>query len=186
MDKDSEKDQFTREEVARLTEDSSQYWERTIETAYLGRGWSFPVRWDLISQDDQFDREGFLRTKSMRKLSRSRLSVQMVSAIDDIRQSIILILETIVGERVMHPEFGSEIHRYVFAAITPESKYNLAMHVRKALLLWEKRIREIDVRVQERTGEIGRLDIEMEFLVDVHRMRQSLIFPFYVNHPERL
>jgi phage baseplate assembly protein W len=49
---------------------------------FLGRGWAFPVAPDAAGE------------------------VALVAAAEDIRQAILLILETEPGERVMRPEFG--------------------------------------------------------------------------------
>lgn len=156
---------------------------RDIEVAYLGRGWSFPVRWHLGSDS----RQGGLIEADELRLDRSigqDVRVELVEGTVDIRQSIELILETMQGERVMHPDFGSEVHRYVFAAITVETMHNLGRAVRRALLRWERRIREIEVDVQENRTQVGRVDVHIQYTIDIHRMRQSLVYPFYVAHPE--
>ncbi|QDU68933.1 GPW/gp25 family protein [Engelhardtia mirabilis] len=139
---------------------------RSFEDAYLGRGWAFPVTW-------RTDRDG----------GGGRVRVNMAEKLEDIQQSIRLILETAMGERVMNPEFGSEVQRYVFAPITPQSMADLGRAVRQALIVWERRIRGVEVDVGSHQGEIGRLDVKISFFVDTHRMRQSFIFPFYVDQP---
>lgn len=143
--------------------------EQTFENAYLGRGWAFPVRWRTVRED---------------RGNESGVEVQMTARVDDIFQSIQIVLETVMGERVMRPKFGSTVHRFVFSSINTRTKTGLEEAVRKALLLWERRITGTDVRVTEHPGHDNRLDVEVSFDVDTHRMRHSRIFPFYVNHPE--
>lgn len=141
-------------------------WESGREDAidtFLGRGWSFPIRWDLRGR---------------------RSAVRMVERIEDIRESIRLILETALGERVMHPDFGSQVHRFVFASTDVQTRTDLAHTVRNALVLWERRIRDLEVDVVLDREDPHRLDVEVSFSVDTHRMRHSLIFPFYVDQPE--
>jgi len=142
--------------------------EVSFEDAYLGRGWAFPVTW---------------RTAPGAPGQPRQVGVNMSHRVEDIRQSIRLILETTLGERVMNPEFGSEVQRFVFAPINPQTMADLGRAVHRALMLWERRIRGLDVQVTEHRGEVSRLDVEISFLVDTHRMRQSFIFPFYVNQP---
>ena len=152
-----------------------------VETAYLGQGWAFPVRWHRGRDVPQETSGEELRLDD---LVGKRIRVEMVTGLTDIQQSIELILETMHGERVMRPDFGSEAHRYLFASITVETRTNLGRAVRRALLAWEKRIRNIEVDVREHELERGRLDVHIDFDVEVHQMRQSLIYPFYIAHPE--
>jgi phage baseplate assembly protein W len=140
-----------------------------VETAYLGRGWSFPVRWPRAGSEPAAERP---------------VQVELVSGTADVREAIPLILETMLGERVMRPTFGSELQRFVFAPLTVETCANLARTVRGALLEWELRIHEVEVEVEPHPTEPGRLDVRIDYAIDVHRMRQSLVYPFYTR-PER-
>jgi hypothetical protein len=57
-----------------------------------------------------------------------------------VRQSIILLLTTIPGERVMRPDYGCPLHRLVFAP-NDATTAGLAIHyVRQALVRFEPRI----------------------------------------------
>lgn len=160
--------------------DRSKIWQPRSSTAaqeeYLGRGWAFPIKWGIQPSDDLLPAA---------KSKAERFGVQMVTALEDIHQSITIILETVIGERVMRPDFGSETQWYVFAVINAQTMHNLGRDIRRALLKWERRIRDIEVEVTNSPTEQSRLDAEISFTIDTHRMRQSLIFPFYVMHPER-
>lgn len=143
--------------------------DRSSDHDHLGRGWAFPVRWwNGDAPSDAHSQPPYAR---------------MVEGVEDIYESIRLILETSIGERVMNPDFGSDVYSYVFATIDPQSIAGLAEAVRGALLLWERRIREVEVVVAEQANR-GIVDVQIEFLVDTHRMRHSLVFPFYVDQPE--
>jgi phage baseplate assembly protein W len=66
--------------------------------------------------------------------------VAMVSGDEAIRQSIILLLTTIPGERVMRPDFGCPLHRLMFAP-NDATTAGLAIHyVRQALIRFEPRV----------------------------------------------
>ncbi|HUI78738.1 MAG TPA: GPW/gp25 family protein [Bryobacteraceae bacterium] len=57
-----------------------------------------------------------------------------------VRQSILLLLSTRTGERVMRPEYGTDLHRLVFSP-NDNTTAGLAIHyVRRALNRWEPRI----------------------------------------------
>ena len=60
------------------------------ERAFLGTGWAFPISLDAIGD------------------------VALVSREEDIRQAVVLILETELGERAMRPSFGAGLRALVF------------------------------------------------------------------------
>jgi phage baseplate assembly protein W len=66
--------------------------------------------------------------------------IAMVSDEAAVRQSIILLLSTKPGERVMRPDYGCPLHRLVFNP-NDRTTAGLAIHyVRQAILKWEPRI----------------------------------------------
>src|SRR4051812_35952468 len=66
--------------------------------------------------------------------------VERVSYEQDIQQSILIILTTAKGERVMRPDFGCGIHDLVFAAVTAQVVSQIETTVRDALRTYEARI----------------------------------------------
>ncbi len=66
--------------------------------------------------------------------------VAMIADDAAVRQSIILLLTTIPGERVMRPDYGCPLHRLMFAP-NDATTAGLAIHyIRQALERWERRI----------------------------------------------
>jgi phage baseplate assembly protein W len=66
--------------------------------------------------------------------------IAMAKGDEAVRQSIMLLLSTIPGERVMRPEYGCPLHRIVLSP-NDATTAGLAIHyVRQALLRFEKRI----------------------------------------------
>jgi phage baseplate assembly protein W len=57
-----------------------------------------------------------------------------------VRQSILLILDTEPGERVMRPDFGCGLRRYLMEPNTPATRAAIAREVEVALRTWEPRI----------------------------------------------
>ncbi len=57
-----------------------------------------------------------------------------------VRQSIRLILDTEPGERVMRPDFGCGLRRYLMDPNTPATRAQIALDVQAALHAWEPRI----------------------------------------------
>jgi phage baseplate assembly protein W len=124
---------------------------------YLGRGWSFPVRWSAA--------EG---------------SVELVAAEEDVRQAILILLRTGVDERVMQPGYGAGIDRFVFQPCNSETQFRLQQDVERALLRFEPRIIVDRVAAELNAEDDARLDVQIDYRVDAHRRPMSLVFPFYV------
>src|SRR2546423_4509743 len=100
--------------------------------AFLGRGWSAPIALD--------PRTGL---------------VQSVAYEEDIRQSILIILETAPGERVMRPNFGCGIHDLVFTSLDSTTLQLIRSSVEEAMRRFEARIELLDVTGEEETDLEG-------------------------------
>jgi phage baseplate assembly protein W len=57
-----------------------------------------------------------------------------------VRQSILLILDTEPGERVMRPDFGCGLRRHLMEPNTPSTRAGIAREIEAALRAWEPRI----------------------------------------------
>lgn len=57
-----------------------------------------------------------------------------------VRQSILIILDTEPGERVMRPDFGCGLRRYLMEPNTPATRAAIAREIETALRAWEPRI----------------------------------------------
>lgn len=69
-----------------------------------------------------------------------RGSIETVSEDDSVRQSVLLLLSTRPGERVMRPNYGCDLFQLMFSP-NDDTTAAIAMHyVRQALLRWEPRI----------------------------------------------
>ena len=129
---------------------------------FLGRGWAMPVELD--------PRTGL---------------VASVAFEEDIRQSILIILETSPGERVMRPNFGCGIHELVFAAVDSTVIQRIRSVVEEALRRCEARIEVLGVTVDEAATSEGKLLIELEYRVRKTNQIGNLVFPFYFREGGR-
>src|SRR6185369_11639834 len=124
--------------------------------AFLGRGWSAPIALD--------PRTGL---------------VQSVAYEDDIRQSILIILMTARGERVMRPDFGCGIHDLVFTSLDTTTLQLIRSSVEDAMRRYEARVELLDVTVDEEATADGMLLVELEYRVRRTNQLGNLVFPFY-------
>ena len=126
-----------------------------MEKEFLGRGWKFPVK---IGHDGAF------------VLSEGN---------EDIRESILIILKTAKGERVMEPDFGCGIHDYVFEVVNSLTTVRMQEDIKKALLLYEPRI-EV-VQISNEYIESGILLFSIDYRVISTNSRYNLVYPYYIS-----
>lgn len=124
--------------------------------AFLGRGWSFPVALDPAQR------------------------MALVEYEEDVRQAILIILQTNHHERVMRADFGANLRALVFHPLNTTTM-SLARHqVEQALVLWEPRIDSITVKIEARPLQ-ARMDIEVVYRVRRTNTFYNLVHPFYLR-----
>jgi phage baseplate assembly protein W len=129
---------------------------RDQNSDFLGTGWAFPIT----------PAGGRLATLSDEAL---------------IKQSILLILQTAKGERVMEPEFGCDLQQLVFAADN-QGQLHLAQNaVQTALQTWEPRIKVLAVTVTPAQSNPACLLIGVDYMVRAFNSRANLVYPFYLE-----
>jgi hypothetical protein len=135
------------------------------DKAFLGTGWSFPPAFD-------------------RKLK----SVGMVSGVEDINESLDILLSTSLGERVMQPRYGANLKDYQFEGLNPTMISYLRDLIERAILFYEPRIRVDKVSVSEKdTFDLleGRLIIEIDYTISAVNTRFNYVYDFYLREANR-
>lgn len=128
------------------------------EKSFLGRGWSFPPRFDANTGD-----------------------IHMVSEEEDIRQSLYILLTTIPGERVMWPLFGCDLFSQVFTRIDTTEETYLKGLITDAILHFEPRITLEEIFFNEDDQLEGRLNIHLTYIIRKTNSRSNMVFPFYLK-----
>jgi uncharacterized protein len=130
---------------------------RTPSRELLGRGWNFPVVPDSAT--------GNLR---------------YVSGPEKVRQAILIILETEPGERVMRPDFGCGLRRFLMSPNTPATRALIARDVEFALAAFEPRIRTTAVTVDP-GDDRSLVLIQVSYVHRTDGRSDSLVYPFYLE-----
>lgn len=125
--------------------------------AGLGRGLAFPPR-----PDD--------RTREL----------PVADGPEKVRQSILLLLETEPGERVMRPTWGCGLRRYLAKPNSAATRALLQRDVELALSTWEPRIVLAGVRV-EPGDDASLVTIEIDYLHARDGSPGNLVYPFYLS-----
>lgn len=85
---------------------------------------------------------------------------------DAIKASVIQIVTTMRGERVMRPDFGCNAFSYVFESNTDEFRINAEREIRQSLSRWEKRIRVDSVSITSNdVTEPGQILIDIMYTI---------------------
>jgi phage baseplate assembly protein W len=85
---------------------------------------------------------------------------------DAIKASVIQIVTTMRGERVMRPDFGCNAFSYVFENNTEEFRINAEREIRQSLSRWEKRIRVEAVSItSDDVTEPGQILIDITYTI---------------------
>jgi len=96
---------------------------------------------------------------------------------ENVRESVRVILLTRLRERLLLPEFGSGLDRYLFEPNTPATRQLLREDIRRALVRWEARIQVETVTVEQDARDPGTAvaTIQYRLVATQQRERVSLI-----------
>ncbi|WP_428268831.1 GPW/gp25 family protein [Haliangium sp.] len=127
---------------------------------FLGKGWRFPVAVNLTGGISSSTHE------------------------ENVREAIFIILGTAPGERINRTQFGCRIHDLMFA---PNNHVTAALaehYCEEALLKFEPRIRNVEVKAGPSRDEPNRLDIRIAYSVGDSNDKRNLVYPFYLRQPD--
>lgn len=130
------------------------------DSSFLGRGWSFPPE--------------FSKPQGLP----SALGALMVEGVNDIEQSIRILLSTQPGERTMEPKFGCPLADFLFNKIDSSTMALIETKVRTALLRYEPRIVVDSVTVDASNVLGGRIDIGIAYRVRTTNSRHNMVYPY--------
>jgi phage baseplate assembly protein W len=122
---------------------------------FIGRGIAFPMRIDHTG------------------------SIALVGGPQDIDRSIVMVLSTAKGERLMRPEFGCAIWDQLFEPINPNTLGLMAQSVRDAIGQWEPRVELEDVTTEADEDGQGKVNIGITYRIRATNDRRNLVYPFY-------
>ena len=132
--------------------------ETEQDKQFLGVGWGFPP---------QFQRQG------------EQTGVNMVAEDEDIRESLLILLSTRPGERIMQPGYGCGLHTMVFETVNESSVTEIRDLIERAILFYEPRINLEGIEVEMEEAYEGRLDIRIDYTIRLTNTRSNMVYPFY-------
>lgn len=130
----------------------------SARASFLGRGWSFPPEFHLESGE-----------------------VAMRTGLQDIEESLRILLGTAEGERFLTPEYGLDLHPLLFESLSTTILTFMKDHIKTTLLIQEPRITLLNVEVDTSAQFEGRIDIILEYTVRATNSRYNLVYPLYTS-----
>jgi len=109
-----------------------------------------------------------------------RGAIDTVADDDAIRQSLLLLISTRPGERVMRPEYGCNLHQLVYAP-NDDTTAGLAIHfVRQAVARWEPRVDVVSVDATGDKDDSTRLEITLDYRVRATQRVGQISVPLHL------
>lgn len=129
------------------------------DRSFIGRGWGFPPTFHRKSGGG---------------------GVRISADEQDINESLAILLSTRLGERILEPEYGCNLDRYLFEPLDATRTAFLKELINDAILYHEPRIvlERIDLQASR---EAGRVDIVVEYRIPATNARNNLVYPFYTS-----
>ncbi len=129
---------------------------------FLGQGWSFPPTF-----------------------TRAGSTLELVKAEEDIKQSLMILLSTTLGERVMRADFGADLHQQVFEPMDAAFGPFVSDIISDAIETYETRIDLDNVDVDFEPNE-GRIVLTISYTIISTNTRSNIVYPYYLQEGTNL
>lgn len=106
---------------------------------------------------------------------------KMSSDNEDIKESIYIILMTRKGERLLMPNFGSNINDFVFEVVNETNLTLMESSIKNSIQTYEKRISDLKVEITQDGQDSGKLMINISYVISKINMPGNIVFPFYIQ-----
>jgi len=126
-------------------------------SSFLGRGWKFPV-----------------------SFSGGSYTADLVEEEEDVRESLIILLSTSLGERIMRPEFGANMDDLLFESMSVTTLTMLTNRLKRAILLNESRVKVEKLDLIPKVLE-GLIEVHILYTISSNNSRWNLVYPYYIN-----
>lgn len=132
--------------------------EREEAKEFLGVGWKFPPEVDPVTG-----------------------RMQISGYEENVAESIRIILMTRKGERMMNPDFGCGLSKYMFGETDYTTLVQMEQEVEDSIIRWEPRITDLRVHIEVDGKNAAQLNIYVSYVVRSTNNPYNLVYPFYLN-----
>jgi phage baseplate assembly protein W len=130
---------------------------------FLGVGWKFPIEFNT-----------------------NNYSVSMLNGEALIKNSLDVLFATNLGDRVMQPDYGSELDYFLFENMSKSIMTYMESRISDAILFGEPRIIANNVEIEQDEDDPGFIQIRVDYTVPATNSRYNYVYPFYLNEGTNL
>lgn len=134
-----------------------------LSKEFIGSGWKFPI-----------------------EFKKSTAAVTMLSGEESIQNSLDVLFATNMGERIMHPDYGSELDSFVFDNVNKSIITYMQAVISDAILFNEPRIVLNNVEIEPMPGDPAYLEIKVDYTISATNNRYNYVYPFYLKEATNL
>lgn len=103
----------------------------------------------------------------------------MVSEVEDIEQSLTLLLSTRPGERVMRPDYGCNLEDLLFEPVNTSLITYIKDLITKAVLFYEPRVNLREIIIRTDAVAEGLVLIELDVVIRSSNTRFNFVYDYY-------
>ena len=123
---------------------------------FIGKGWCFPPHFN-----------------------RHESSVEMVTGGEEIEQSLKILFSSNVKERLFHPDFGCDLHRFQFSPNNRVTLLQIQQLVENTIRRYEPRVilNNVDIDIEDIMD--GKLLIYISCTIRETNTQYNMVYPYY-------
>jgi len=130
--------------------------------SFLGTGWSFPPAFVPGEEPGQG-------------------RIRMTSDEEDVANSLRILFGTVLGERLLRPTYGLDMHEILFESASTSMRTYLEDRVRTSIAIDEPRIKVTKLSLDDSNLDEGLLSFILEYEIRGTNSRYNLVYPFYTQ-----
>ncbi|MBX9890088.1 MAG: GPW/gp25 family protein [Amoebophilaceae bacterium] len=129
--------------------------ENENEDDYLGIGWKFPPSFDYHNH-----------------------AVEMVRGVEDVRESLMILMRTRVGERTMEVEYGCDLTPIAFQQLDLNLETLMINNIKQTIMEHEPRVDVLAVSLVP-DHEEGAIDIHLTYKVKELDLEEKIQYSYH-------
>lgn len=118
------------------------------------------------------------------KMSQAKYRIEKNINVKAVQDSLHNIFTWIPGERILNPEFGSNLYRYLYAGITDFNTEQIMAEIRKCISEWEPRVQLEQVKNISTIDDTENNTVHLEIIYTIPSLSNEQYSYTYVYHKQ--
>lgn len=124
------------------------------------------------------------RMRYIGKMSQAKYRIEKNINVKAVQDSLHNIFTWIPGERILNPEFGSNLYRYLYAGITDFNTEQIMAEIRKCISEWEPRVQLEQVKNISTVDDTENNTVHLEIIYTIPSLSNEQYSYTYVYHKQ--